>query len=40
MAADIIVTRRSKFPFDDDSAIAQTGTPEVREYQAIGVLND
>ena len=28
------------FPKDDFTALAVAGTPEVREYQAFGVLND
>lgn len=27
-------------PFDDYTALAVAGTPEVRKYQAYGVLND
>jgi hypothetical protein len=34
------VARRSKFPFDDDSPLAVAGTPEVREYRALGVVAD
>jgi hypothetical protein len=36
----LLVARRSKFPFDDDSPLAVAGTPEVREYRAIGVVSD
>lgn len=36
----LIATNRTRFPFDDDSPLAQPGTPETREYQAIGVLAD
>lgn len=36
----VIAARKSRFPFDDDSPLATAGTPEVREYQLRGVLND
>ena len=36
----VAIARRSKFPWDDDSALAQPGVPETREYRAIGVLDD
>jgi hypothetical protein len=36
----LLVARRSKFPFDDDSPLAVAGTPETREYRAVGVVND
>ncbi len=36
----VIATNRSRFPFDDDSPLAQAGTPETREYQAMGVVAD
>ena len=34
------VTRDTNSPYDDYTALAVAGTPEVREYQAYGVLND
>jgi hypothetical protein len=36
----LIATNRSRFPFDDDSPLAQPGTAETREYQAMGVVAD
>jgi hypothetical protein len=36
----LLVARRSKFPFDDDSPLAVSGTPETREYRAVGVVSD
>jgi hypothetical protein len=36
----LLVARRSKFPFDDDSPLAVAGTPETREYRAVGVVAD
>lgn len=34
------VSRDTNSPYDDFTALAVAGTPEVREYQAYGVLND
>lgn len=34
------VSRDTNSPYDDYTALAVAGTPEVREYQAYGVLND
>ena len=36
----LVAAKRSKFPFDDDSPLAQANTPETREYRAIGVDGD
>ena len=36
----LIAVRKRKFPYFDESPLAVAGTPEVREYMAIGVLND
>jgi hypothetical protein len=36
----LIASRKSRFPFDDDRPLAVSGTPEVREYEIRGVLND
>ncbi len=33
----LIASNRTRFPFDDDAALAQTGTPETREYRVMGV---
>ena len=35
-----IAVRKRKFPFFDESPLAVPGTPEVREYMAIGVIAD
>ena len=35
-----IAIRKRKFPYYDDSALAVPNTPEVREYMAMGVIND
>ena len=32
--------RKRKFPYFDESPLAVAGTPEVREYMAMGVVND
>jgi len=32
--------RKRKFPIYDETPLAVAGTPEVREYRAIGVVND
>lgn len=34
------LARDTNSPYDDHTALAVAGTPEVREYQAYGVLND
>ncbi|SRR5581483_9619517 len=36
----LIAVRKRKFPIYDDTPLAVPGTPEVREYMAIGVVND
>ncbi len=36
----LLIARRTKFPFDDDSPLAVAGTPETREYRAVGVVAD
>ncbi|HEY8902031.1 MAG TPA: hypothetical protein VIM61_16595 [Chthoniobacterales bacterium] len=36
----LLVARRSKFPFEDDSPLSVAGTPETREYRAVGVVDD
>ena len=36
----LIAVRKRKFPFYDESPLAVAHTPEVREYMAIGVVND
>jgi hypothetical protein len=36
----LIAIRKRKFPFYDESPLAVPTTPEVREYMAIGVVND
>lgn len=36
----LLVARRTRFPFDDDSPLAASGTAETREYRAIGVVAD
>lgn len=36
----LIVIRLLKFPYFDERPLAVPGTPEVREYMAMGVLND
>jgi len=35
-----IATNRKKFPFEDQTPAKTLGVPEVREYQARGVIND
>ena len=35
-----IAIRKRKFPYYDESALAVPNTPEVREYMAMGVIND
>jgi hypothetical protein len=36
----LIAERLLKFPYYDPRPLATAGTPEVREYMAIGVVND
>jgi hypothetical protein len=36
----LIAVRKRKFPYYDESPLATAGQPEVREYMAIGVVND
>ena len=36
----LIAVRKRKFPYFDESPLAVAGTPEVREYMAIGVVAD
>jgi len=36
----LLVPKRVRFPFNDDTPPATAGQPEEREYQAIGVLGD
>ncbi len=36
----LLVAKRVRFPYDDESPVAQAGTPEEREYQIIGVIAD
>ena len=36
----LVAVRKRKFPYYDESALAVANTPEVREYMAIGVVND
>ena len=36
----LIAVRKRKFPYYDEGPLAVAGTPEVREYMAIGVVND
>ncbi len=36
----LLIARRTKFPFDDDSPLAVAGAPETREYRAVGVVAD
>ncbi len=36
----LIAGKRSTFPYDDDAKLATAGTPEVREYMAMGVMGD
>ena len=36
----IIAVRKQKFPYYDESPLAVANTPEVREYMAIGVIDD
>ena len=37
---NILATKRTRFPFDDDTPPAVAGQPEEREYQAFGVIGD
>lgn len=34
----LVVSNRSKFPFDDRTPLAQPGVPELREYSVLGTL--
>ena len=36
----LIASRKSRFPFDDDRPLSNPGVPEVREYQLRGVVDD
>ncbi len=36
----LIAGKRSTFPYDDDAPLSVSGTPEVREYMAMGVIGD
>jgi hypothetical protein len=36
----LVAVRKRKFPYFDESPLAVANTPEVREYMAIGVIND
>jgi hypothetical protein len=36
----LVVIRKAKFPFYDESPLAVAAMPEVREYRAVGVVND
>jgi hypothetical protein len=36
----LVAVRKRRFPYFDESPLAVAGTPEVREYMAIGVVND
>jgi hypothetical protein len=36
----LIAVRKRKFPFYDEAPLTVAGTPEVREYMAIGVIDD
>ena len=40
VAWKLIAVRKRKFPYYDESPLAVAETPEVREYMAIGVIND
>ncbi|MDD5034524.1 MAG: hypothetical protein PHE55_07165 [Methylococcaceae bacterium] len=35
-----VAIRKRKFPIIDDAPLAILGTPEVREYRAVGIMND
>ena len=35
-----IAIRKRKFPVIDDTPLAVPGTPEVREYRAVGIVDD
>jgi len=39
-AWNLLAAKRSRFPYDDDAPLHVPGTPEVREYRAIGVEAD
>ena len=36
----LIAVRKRKFPYFDEQPLTTPGTPEVREYMAIGVIKD
>lgn len=36
----LVAVRKRKFPYYDETPLTVAGTPEVREYMAIGVVND
>ncbi len=36
----LVVSNRSKFPFDDRTPLAQPDVPELRQYTALGTLAD
>jgi hypothetical protein len=36
----LIAVRKRKLPFYDEAPLAFPGTPEVREYMAIGIIDD
>jgi hypothetical protein len=36
----LMAIRKRKFPYFDETPLAVAGTPEVREYMAIGVISD
>ncbi len=36
----LVAVRKRRFPYFDESDLAVAGQPEVREYMAIGVVND
>lgn len=36
----LLVAKRVRFAYEDESPVAQAGTPEEREYQIIGVIAD
>ena len=36
----LLAAKRQRFPYDDDAPLAAAGTPETREYRALGVDGD
>jgi hypothetical protein len=36
----LIAIRKRRFPYYDETPLTHVGTPEVREYMAIGVIAD